>query len=67
MHVIHHVKYLPNMSLHVLIFIGEMDETTGTPLLEMKNMGHEKSINNPHFTSKKNVIISPLIRYGIYL
>ena len=55
------------MSLHVLIYTGEMDETSGTPLLEMKNMEREKSINNPHLKSKKNVFISPLIRYGINL
>ena len=63
MHVIHHVEYLPNMSLRVLIYIGEMDETTGTPLLEMEYMKREISINNPHLESKKNVLISPLIKY----
>ena len=36
MHVIHHVKYLPNISLRVLICVHKIDETTGTPLLEMK-------------------------------
>jgi hypothetical protein len=43
-----------------------MDEATGTPLLEMKNIEREKSINNPHLKSKKNVVINPLIRYSIH-
>jgi hypothetical protein len=39
-----------------------MDETTGTPLLEMKSLNGEMSINNPNLKSKKSMIISPLIR-----
>ncbi len=36
----------------LFLYIGNMDETTGTPLLQMKNMDREKSINDPHLKSK---------------
>ncbi|XP_028406994.1 transient receptor potential cation channel subfamily A member 1-like isoform X2 [Dendronephthya gigantea] len=40
-----------------------MEATTGTPLLELKNLNGETSINNPHLMKfRKSVVINPLIR-----
>ena len=48
----------------LFLYLGNMDETTGTPLLQMKNVDREKSINDPHLKSK-SMVISPLIRLVI--
>ena len=55
---IRHIQYLHE----IFLYIGVMDEATGTPLLEMKSLNEKKSINNPNLKSKKSMIISPLIR-----
>ena len=42
-----------------------MDRTAGSPLLEMKDLERQMSVDNPRIVAKKSTVTNPLLRWFI--